>query len=191
MIFLQPSPPTFPGTLSALHSNASLYPLPVSASLSVLPHQEPHSLPNRAGGTALPRSASLPGSIKMCGCTCHQGVSSFEETATVSGGLMHPSLIQPVPAVKVTVESTSLHLRTPRMSAPASLQTNHHNAYPASATSAKSSPSVTISPLISITDALNTASVSDVAEEVAPTGMRIRKTGLKRTHACDQCPQSE
>ena len=99
---------------------------------------------------------------------------------------MHPSLIQPVPAVKVTVESTSLHLSTPRMSAPALLQTNHHNAYPAPA-----SPSITISPLTSITNASHTASVSDVAKEVAPTGMRIRKTGLKRTHACDQCPQSE
>ena len=104
---------------------------------------------------------------------------------------MHPVLIQPVPEVKETVDSTSLHLRAPRMLTPASPQTNHHNANPATATSAKSSPSVTISPLITTTNDLNTPSVSDVAEEVAPTGMRIRKTGLKRTHACDQCPQCE
>ena len=189
--FLQPSPPPFPGTLSALHSNASPYPLAASASLPVLAHQEPHPLSNRADATALPRSASLPGSLKMCGCTCHQGASSIEETATVPGGLMHPSLIQPAPAVKVTVDSTSLHLRAPRMSTPASPQTNHHNANPATAGSATSSPSATISPLISITNALNMPSVSDVAEEVAPAGVRIRKTGLKRTHACDQCPQCE
>ena len=104
---------------------------------------------------------------------------------------MHPSLIQPLPAVKVTADSTSLQLRAPRMSTPASLQTNHHNANPATATSAKSFPSVTISPLSAITNTLNTPSVSDVTEEVAPTAMRIRKTGLKRTHACDQCPQCE
>ena len=111
---------------------------------------------------------------------------------TVSGGLMHPSsLIQPVPAVKATVDSTSLHLRSPRMSTPASPQTNYHNAKPATATSAKSSPPVTIPPLIATANALNTPSVSDVAEEVAPAGMRIRKTGLKRTHPCDQCPQCE
>ena len=191
IVLLQPSPPSFPGTLSALHSNASPYPLTASASLPVLAHQEPHPLSNRADATALPRSASLPGSLKMCGCTCHQGASSIEETATVPGGLMHSSLIQPTPTVKVTVNSTSLHLRAPRMSTPASPQTNHHNANAATAASARSSPSVTISPLISITNALNMPSVSDVTEEVAPAGMRIRKTGLKRTHACDQCPQCE
>jgi hypothetical protein len=83
---------------------------------------------------------------------------------------MHPSLVLPVPVV------------------------NHHNANPASAASTKSSSTGTISPLIT-TNSLSTPSVSDVAEDgstrPAPLGVRIRKTGLKRTHACDQCPQCE
>ena len=189
---MQPSPPAFPGTLSSLHSNASLYPRPASASLPVLPPQEPQPLSNGAGATALPGSSSLPEFLKIHGLPCHQRASSIEHTSTVSGGLVHPSLVQPVPAVdKVATDSTSMHLRAPRMSTSASPQTNHHNANPTTATSAKSSPSVTISPLIATTNALNTPSVSDVAGEVAPTNMRIRKTGLKRTHACDQCPQCE
>ena len=105
---------------------------------------------------------------------------------------MHPSSAQPVPAVdEVATHSTPPHIRALRMSTPASLQTNPHNTNPASAPSARSPPSVTISPLIATTNALNTPSVSGVAEEVAPAGMRIRKTGLKRSHACDQCPQCE
>jgi len=107
---------------------------------------------------------------------------------------MHPSLALPVPAVKVAINSSSPHLRGPRASIPASPHTNYHNAIHASAHSATSSPSGAVSPLVATTNALNTPSLSDVAEDVSTGlthGIRIRKTGLKRTHACDQCSQCE
>lgn len=152
------------------------------------PHQEPHPLSKRSGATSLPRSMSLPDSLKTHEALHYQGLSSIGAT-TVAGGPMHPSLTQPV-----TVDPSSLHLRAPCMSTPASPQTNHHNTNIAGTTSTKSSPSVTISPLVTA-NALNTPSTSYAAEDVstysAPPGMRIRKTGLQRTHACDQCSQCE
>jgi len=155
-------------------------------------HQESHSPSKQSGDTTLPRSAPLPESLSTNGIVNYQVPSSVEDTTT---SFMHPSLAQPVPELKVTIDSSSPQLRAPCVSTPTSPQTDHRKAEPTSATSATSSPSDAIFPFGITTNALNTPPASDVADDPAmrsaPPGMRIRKTGLKRTHSCDQCSQCE
>lgn len=122
----------------------------------------------------------------------YQGASSVEDATTSPlGGSVHPSLTQAVPAVKVTADPTSTHPTAPRMSTPTLLQIGHHEAETANPTPA-TSPSVTISPLGVATNALATSPFAeDPSTGSVPPGMRIRKSGLKRSHSCDQCSQCE
>lgn len=107
---------------------------------------------------------------------------------------MHPSLGQPVRVVKATADPASPRPSVPRPPTPVSLQTDHREAELAGAPSAASGPDA-ISPLGTTMNGLNTPPASDIAEGLStgsvPPGMRIRKSGLKRTHSCDQCSQCE